>query len=287
MSTLEKMPPAYLESKHGETSSEEEMVITKQEHRRLRRKIDMRLVPALGLMYAMSLMDRSNLPNASIAGMRVDLELTVGYRYSLVALTFFITYTLFQPPATIACRMVGPRFFLPGICLAWGVLIIGFGFSKTWQTLVVLRVVLGLLEAGYFPGCVYVLSAWYTRYHVAKRYSVFYLIGNLGSAFSNILAYGLQQMEGLGGVRGWSWIFIMEGIFTVIVAGIAFVIMIKFPDQEVEQPSKKFLQPEETKNILAELNRDRSDADAEDFSWAKFLKPARDIEIWGFALIMM
>jgi MFS family permease len=68
-----------------------------------------------------------------------------------------------------------------------------------------LRVVLGILEAGYFPGCVYLLSNWYRRYGVTKRYSVFYLIGMISSTLSGILAYGLMQMEGIHSIRGWRW----------------------------------------------------------------------------------
>lgn len=85
-----------------------------------------------------------------------DLDLDIGYRYSLITLTFFITYVIFQPPMTVLCRKIGPRIFLPGICLLWGVVIIGFGFANNWGTLVGLRLILGLMEAGYFPGCVYV-----------------------------------------------------------------------------------------------------------------------------------
>jgi len=70
---------------------------------------------------------------------------------------------------------------------------------------VALRLLLGLLEAGYFPGCVYLLSTWYTRYEVAKRYSCFYLIGSLASALSGILAYGIMQMDGAAGYSGWRW----------------------------------------------------------------------------------
>lgn len=293
--TDDKIPEVDAKPTHNDTYSEEEHAATAtattvrddKEARRIRRKIDFRLVLALGLMYGMSLMDRSNLPNAAIAGMRVDLNLQVAYRYSLVALCFFITYTLFQPLAVITCRYVGPRNFLCGICLAWGTLILGFGFVKDWRTMVGLRVLLGLLEAGYFPGCVYILSTWYTRYHVAKRYSVFYLMGNLCSAFSNILAYGLMQMEGLGGVRGWSWIFIMEGLITVVVAVTAYILMVRFPDEEISKPSWRFLTSEQIQRVMQDLNADRADADPEPFSWAKFFKPAKDIEIWGFAFLMM
>lgn len=89
---------------------------------------------------------------------------------------------------------------------------IGMGFCKTWNTLAALRVILGILEAGFFPGCVYLMSTWYVRYDMHKRYSFFYLIGSCASAFAGILAYGLMQMQGIRGYSGWRWIFIMEGI---------------------------------------------------------------------------
>lgn len=73
-----------------------------------------------------------------------------------------------------------------------------------------LRALLGLFEAGFFPGCAYLLSTWYPRYELQKRNAVFYLIGSVASAFSGILAYGLSQMGGLQGLAGWRWIFIVS-----------------------------------------------------------------------------
>jgi sugar phosphate permease len=93
-------------------------------------------------------MDRKNVSNAAIAGMLTDLSMGRGMKYNLVNLSFFITYVLCQPFMIIICRKVGPRYFLPGICIAWGAVIIGFGFTKAWSGLVPLRLVLGLLESG-------------------------------------------------------------------------------------------------------------------------------------------
>ncbi|TKX19387.1 MFS transporter-like protein 158 [Elsinoe australis] len=269
------------------SSAEELFHYTPKEAAKIRHRIDWRLIPALGLMYGVSLMDRKNVSNAYIAGMRADLNLRVGVRYSLITLVFFITYTLFQPPMTVLCRKIGPRIFLPGICLAWGIVIIGFGFSQNWTTLVGLRLVLGLLEAGYFPGCVYLMSTWYSRYEVARRYSCFYLIGSLASALSGILAYGLMQMEGTAGIRGWRWIFIMEGVITCALAMIGYVFLVRFPDQEKEKPSFKFLSSDEAAYVVHKINKDRGDVEAEPFHLGRFLKPAKDIEIWGFALIFL
>lgn len=131
--------------------------------------------------------------------MTVELKLALPYggisRYSLVTLAFFTTYIVFQPPSTVIVRYLGPRTHLSVIVVLWGAVMIGMGFSDTWETLAALRVVLGILEAGFFPSCVYLLSTWYTRYDVGKRYSVFYILGSLASACAGILAYGVRHTE--------------------------------------------------------------------------------------------
>lgn len=104
---------------------------TPEEQKKIMRKIDYRLVPTLGFMYCVSLMDRTNLGIAAVAGMAVDLVL-IGDRYSVIVLLFFITYVLLQPPATVVLRKTGPRIFLPVITILWGLTMLCFGFVKTW-----------------------------------------------------------------------------------------------------------------------------------------------------------
>lgn len=125
---------------------------TAEQQKKIMRRIDFRLVPTLGFMYCVSLMDRTNLGIAAIAGMAYDLRTSVGSRYSLITLVFFFTYVFLQPPATVVLRKVGPKLFLPSTCLAWGVLTLGFGFVHQWWEMLPLRLVLGVLEAGFFPG---------------------------------------------------------------------------------------------------------------------------------------
>ncbi|KAI4251226.1 MAG: hypothetical protein LQ352_004981 [Teloschistes flavicans] len=153
--------------------------------------------------------------NASIAGMTKDLSLDIGFRYSTIVLVFFATYVSFQPIAAILIRKLRPRLFLSTISLLWGITVMGFGFVNKYKDMVGLRVVLGIFESGIYPGIAYLLSTWYTRYDVGKRFSVFYIIGCIANAFGGILAYGLMQMDGLGGKAGWRWIFIMEGLFVL------------------------------------------------------------------------
>lgn len=89
---------------------------------------------------------------AVVAGMGVDLQL-IGDRYSIIVLIFFISYVALQPPATVVLRKVGPRIFLPLICILWGITMICFGFVKKWYELIPLRIILGVFEAGFFPVC--------------------------------------------------------------------------------------------------------------------------------------
>ncbi|KAK2742939.1 hypothetical protein FQN57_005069 [Myotisia sp. PD_48] len=283
--TDEKRSTEHVEASSLKDTESTVDMYTEKQMSRIRRRVDLRLIPCLGLMYAVSLMDRKNVANAAIAGMRQDLDLIKGYRYSTITLVFFVTYVIFQAPMTVVCRKIGPPIFLPALCMTWAAVIIGFGFSKNWQTLVGLRLVLGLLEAGYFPGCLYLLSTWYTRYEVAKRYSVFYLIGSFASAMSGIIAYGLMQMEGVRGIRGWQWIFILEGVLTGAIAIFCGIFIIRFPDQERDRQSMFFLKQEEVDAVVARLNKDRGDVEAEPFDLKKFLAPATEVEVWGFAFM--
>jgi MFS family permease len=178
------------------------------------------------------------------------------------------------------------------------------GFPKTWTVLIPLRMLLGLLEAGFFPGCVYLLSTWYSRYDIQKRYSVFYLIGSMASAFASILAYGLMQMKGLGGLNGWRWIFIMQGVvscestssrscyllrfkkITCIVGIGGYFGLVDFPDKAAKS-SWRFLSERECNFILRRVEKDRGDTHLEPFTLGRFLRPGLDPKIWGFALIFL
>lgn len=181
--TVEAVSSAVTDPEHDEEFSPEEQ-------KRIIRRIDRRLVVTLGVLYCVSLMDRTNLGAAVIAGMGTELML-IGDRYvsvpnsrkaipnadwadaidkslvasnqSIITLVFFITYILFQPPSTVIVRALGPRVHLALITLLWGSCMIGMGFAADWEQMAGLRVILGFLEAGFFPSCVYLLSTWYTR----------------------------------------------------------------------------------------------------------------------------
>lgn len=284
-----------------------------QEQKKIIRKIDLRLVPTLGFMYCVSLMDRTNLGIGVVAGMGVDLKL-IGDRYSIIVLVFFITYVALQPPATVVLRKMGPRLFLPLIVVLWGATMIAFGFVKTWVEMIPLRLILGVFEAGFFPGCAYLLSCWYPRFELQKRNTVFFGIGMLSSAFSGILGYGFSALAGKGyqaakwlgyhygptkanptaptyfgpGLSGWRWIFILQGVLTVAVGLIGWYFIVDFPELAAKKGmGKKFLTEKEAAFVVARIEKDRHDAIPEGFNLSAYLANAADLKVWGFATIFM
>ncbi|KAH9887416.1 major facilitator superfamily MFS-1 [Xylariomycetidae sp. FL2044] len=246
-------------------------------------RIDRRLVVTVGAMYCVSLMDRTNLSAAAVAGMNAELKLDIGSRYSVATLIFFVPYIIFQPPSTVLVRRIGPRIHLSLITAAWGLVMLGMGFVKTYESLAGLRVVLGVFEAGFFPSCVYLLSTWYTRYEVGRRYSFFYVIGCVASAFSGILAFGLTHLHGRGGLSGWRWIFIVEGILTTVLGVAGYWLLVDFPDSD--RKTWRFLNDSQRQWIVRRVDADRGDAKVTKFELSKFLGIAKDLKVWAFALI--
>ncbi|KAM0720861.1 hypothetical protein Q7P37_003146 [Cladosporium fusiforme] len=264
---------------------DDDPVYSYAEQRKIIHRVDIRLITVAGIIYMNSLMDRSNLPNAGIAGMRVDLDMLENSRYSIIALVFFITYTFLQPPATLLTRKFGPRLFLSTICLAWGVVMVGFSFVTKWWELVPLRLVLGIFEAGYFPGVVYLISTWYSRYDMGKRYACFYALGLVASGCSGILAFGLQQLHGEGDLEGWRWIFLVFGLMTVAAAFLGYAFLVDFPDRAINKKYYGFINSDEIAFIIRRINKDRDDAGAEPWNFKKWLAAGKDWKIWTFAML--
>jgi len=265
-------------------SNEAQLEYSPQEQSRIMKRLDRRIVAITGLIYCISLMDRTNLSAAAIAGMTKELKIVQGDGYSIITLVFFVSYIIFQPFGTIACRKFGPRTFLSLITLFWGSVMIGMGFIKQWPIMAGMRVLLGVFEAAYFPAAVYLLSTWYTRYEMGKRYAVFYTVGCVASACSGILAFGLMQMHGLSNLQGWSWIFIMEGVITCIIAIVAYIFLVPFPDAGADR-AWGFLKKPEVDFIIRKVDADRGDVQLEAFTMGRFLRGGLDLKVWGFALI--
>ncbi|EIM87019.1 MFS general substrate transporter [Stereum hirsutum FP-91666 SS1] len=202
-------------------------VLTEEEEKRLYRKLDWRLMPILSLMYLFSFLDRGN---ARLDGLETQLNL-INNQYN-IALTILVL------------KKFRPSRWLPGITILWGTIMTLMGLVKTYPQLVGVRTCLGVAEAGLFPGVVYYLTLWYPRQMLQFRIGLFFGAASLAGAFSGLLAFGISFMDGVGGLEAWSWIFILEGIATVLVGVLALLVLVDFP------ATAKFLTPEEKAYVI-------------------------------------
>ncbi|EJD49650.1 MFS general substrate transporter [Auricularia subglabra TFB-10046 SS5] len=243
------------------------------------RKVDMRLLPILGALYAFSLIDRTNISLARVVGAQQELGLDVGNRYNIIALVFFPPYILVELPSNVLLRRFGARSWLGFISIAWGATMLSMGFVKNWQSLAGCRALLGALEGGFFPGCVYLITTWYKRQEVQARLAFFYLLSTLVGGFSPIFAYGVSTIGEAAGLKAWRWIFIICGIVTCFFALLSFFLIVDFPDKA------SFLTPEQIKLVRDRVEYDRGDAVPDPLTWAKAARYSLDPKLWAFALM--
>ncbi|EJD40520.1 MFS general substrate transporter [Auricularia subglabra TFB-10046 SS5] len=226
---------------------------TEDEADRLYRKIDFRILPIVGLLFLLSFMDRSNIGNAKIQGLVEQLNLT-GNRYNIALTMFFIPYCLCECPANLVLKKMRPSRFSSHSfrSRAPADKPVTMGLVRNYQELVVVRVFLGITEAGLFPGVIYFLTLWYPRHKCAQRFGLFYSATTLAGAFSGLLAYGIGFMSGTAGRLGWSWLFILEGSATVIAGVFAFFVVPDLPD------TAKFLTDDERAYVIWRKKYDNS-----------------------------
>ncbi|RSL49519.1 hypothetical protein CEP54_012380 [Fusarium duplospermum] len=205
-------------------------VIDPTEDKRLVRRIDLHVLPWICITYALSLIDRTNIAAAKIVGMEADLNLA-GNKFNVALLVFFITYLVAGIPSNIVIKAVGTQSYLTVLIASWGAIAMCFGFVKTYGQLLALRVLLGFFEGGFSPACIYLISCWYKRYEVQQRLAIWFVFGSVVSGFTGVISYGFSLMEGKGGLRGWSWIFIIPGAITVAVAIPIFFFVAEFPEK--------------------------------------------------------
>ncbi|KAJ4377726.1 hypothetical protein N0V83_000555 [Neocucurbitaria cava] len=206
-----------------------ELTWTAEEEKKLVRKIDLFLLPTIWLMYLLSYMDRTNIGNAKIAGMATDLKLTSN-QYSISLIVFFVTYVVFEPPSNMLLVRLKPSLYLPVIMTIWGGLTCCMAAIHDFKHLVALRILVGVFESGFAPGILLIISSWYKRDEQSKRFGVYMSAAILSGAFGGLLAGAITGgMDGTAGLRGWRWLFIIEGGATIIWAIASSFILLDFP----------------------------------------------------------
>lgn len=271
--TVQVTPPDVL-------SNQEIGGITEKEKALLLRRIDWIILPPLTLLFFLSFLDRSNIGNAKLDGLTTDLKMT-GEQYLVTLSVFFIGYCAFEIPSNIALKLTSPRIWLPTLMLVWGIVATLMALSTNYGGLLTARFFLGATEAGVFPGAIFYLSMWYGRRSLVRRITLFYTSTSLAGAFGGILAYGIGFMSGVSGKKGWFWIFTIEGLATIVIAGASYFLIQEFPR------NAKFLSGRDRDVLQVLLEEDNDALRDEQWSWKEVAGTFLDHKVYLYTTAWM
>ncbi|KAI3328862.1 MFS general substrate transporter [Xylariaceae sp. AK1471] len=244
-------------------------------------RLDLILIPWLCLLYLLAFLDRTNIGNAKVAGLTKDLHLSTG-QYNATLTIFFVSYSIFEPLTNVLLKRLRPSIFIPIIMFFWGASMTGMGFTYNYSGLLAARWFLGLAEAGLFPGVNYYLSCWYKRAEFGTRAAIFFSAAALAGSFGGLLAAAIEKLDGKGGLAGWRWIFILEGLLTIVAAVASFWMVHDFPDEA------RFLSDDDRNRVIRRLKLDQqSSAEHEEWSRSYLIAGLKDWKMWLGMVIYM
>jgi sugar phosphate permease len=203
-------------------------VITEIEKRTVRRVI-LRLVPFLMVCYIFCWLNRINL---SFAALQMNQQLGLSAAdYGLAAGLFFITYAFLELPSNLLMNKYGARRWIARIMLSWGVIAAGTAFVTGAHSFYIMRLLLGAAEAGFYPGILFYLTLWIPAAYRARTYGLFLIAIPLTGIIGGPLSGHLLALNGVGGLAGWQWLFIVEGLPSAILAPFALVYLQDKPQE--------------------------------------------------------
>ncbi|KAJ4375478.1 hypothetical protein N0V86_007009 [Didymella sp. IMI 355093] len=244
------------------------------------RKIDWRLMPTLCTMYFLNYVDRNAIAQARLNNLERDLDMT-GVQFNTTVSILFVGYVLMQVPSNMLITRIKPGIYMSAWMLIWAVVSGCTALVQNFGGLVACRFFLGITEAPFYPGATYMLSIFYTRKEVATRIALLYCAQILATGFSGLIAAGVfAGMDGVRGIAGWRWLFIIEGAVTAFVAIFGFFLLPNTP------LTTSWLTPEERQLAHDRMERDRVGDAGEKVSMMEGLKQAcKDKRTWLFCLM--
>jgi ACS family tartrate transporter-like MFS transporter len=180
------------------------------------RKAAWRLIPLLAFGYGIAYMDRVNISFASLQ-MNRDLHFSASV-YGFGAGLFFVSYAACEVPSNLLLYRVGASRWFARIMLTWGLVAVGMMFVKTPVEFYIMRFLLGMAEAGFFPGVVFYLGLWFPTHVRAQAISRFYISLPLSTVFMGVIAGALLDLQGKAGLAGWQWLFLIEGMPAIVLS---------------------------------------------------------------------
>ena len=243
--------------------------------KRTLRKITWRIVPFIMILYLIAYIDRVNIGFAAIT-MKEDLGFTssiLGFGAGI----FFLGYFLFEVPSNIILHKVGARIWIARVMVTWGIIAGGMAFVESSTSFYVMRFLLGVAEAGFFPGIILYLSYWFPARNRAGVIALFMAAAPIATAIGSPISAALLEMHGIMGLAGWQWMFLIEAIPAVILGVVVFFYMTDRPEKAA------WLKPDEREWLVKTMQAE--DANKGDQQHHSILRGLANPRVLALALI--
>ncbi|KAL2072048.1 hypothetical protein VTL71DRAFT_11391 [Oculimacula yallundae] len=289
VSTKVEAPDSGSNSIHSDAEAERRAFLstfTPEEDLAIRRKVDYRFLWLIGLMYIIKNIDYTNAASVKVlqvgqpTNILIELNMTAN-EYNWVQSIYFIAYIIFEVPSNLLLKRFTPRNWQFRIMLSWGIVLACHAAVKNKHGLYTARFFLGMMEAGMFPGIAAQLCSWYRSDEMGKPIMWMFGFQNCSGVIGSLLAYGISYMDGLGGMSAWQWVYLLEGIMTILLS---FVVYAVLPDYPKSPRSNKWLTVREQEYLEVRLTENAPKTEDAAFSRKEIIASLVNPRTYSFML---
>ncbi|EHY61275.1 hypothetical protein HRR83_008972 [Exophiala dermatitidis] len=283
LTTTVAVSPGSDKSVITDTDTDRDFVIDPVVEKRALRKVDYWLVGFYSIVYIFRVIDSSNYSNAAIinlengTGIKKELHLDPS-QWAWTLSIFSYSYLIFEPSNTVLLKFFRPSRWMFILILFWGICACSSAATQSFQGMMCVRFAIGLAEAGFYPAVLYHMAFFYRPTEMPWRIALFYAFGQLSSALSGLLAFAISFMDGLGGLAGWRWLFLLEGLPAILLS---FVALFGLPDYP---HTTRLLTPEERDTIVQRLSSTAPSGKTGNWDWHALKKLFKDPTVYTFCV---
>lgn len=251
--------------------------MTAEDERKLKRKIDWRVVPLMFGCYFLQYLDKTLVNYANVMGLQKDTHIT-GNQFSQLAMVFYVSYLAFEFPHAWGMQRFPTAKYIGVMVTLWGIIVATTSACSNWAGLVVTRVLLGVFESAVAPSLILITAMWYRRHEQPPRFGVWYLGTGLGTIFGSLISFGFQHYHGTA-FNSWQIMFLVCGLLTIVV-GITVILIL--PDNPM---SAKFLSRQEKVWAIERIRANQTGIENKHFKWQQSVECFMDPQTWFLSLI--
>ncbi|KIW12900.1 hypothetical protein PV08_08087 [Exophiala spinifera] len=258
-----------------------EIAVDASFEKRVKRKIDFWLVGFYSVVYIFRVIDSSNYSNAAIinlehgTGIKKELHLTPGM-WAWTLSIFSYSYLIFEPTNTLLLKTFRPSRWMFVLILTWGICACSAAAVQSFQGMMCVRFAIGAAEAGFYPAVLYHMDFFYKPKELPWRIALFYSVGQLSSALSGLLAFGISYLDGKGNLAGWRWLFLLEGLPAIVLSFIALFGLPDYPE------TARMLNEKERAFMAERLNETAPKGKKGNWDWSSLKILLRDPTTYTF-----